>query len=160
RKFVKELPGWVDMATRERAEADLARLGGQHRPEKLTGLAATMADAINPDGNFTDEDRARRRSATLGPQHDDGMSELRALITPELRAAIEALWAKLAAPGMCNPNDDLPCVDGSPSQQAIDTDARSGAQRNHDALLAGIRGLLASGDLGQHNGLPATIIVS
>ncbi len=28
------------------------------------------------------------------------------------------------------------------------------------ALLAGLRGLLASGELGQHNGLPATIIVS
>jgi hypothetical protein len=35
-----------------------------------------------------------------------------------------------------------------------------GAQRNHDGLHAALRALLASGCLGQHNGLPATIIVS
>ncbi|WP_237051858.1 HNH endonuclease signature motif containing protein, partial [Mycobacterium avium] len=34
------------------------------------------------------------------------------------------------------------------------------AQRNHDGLLAGLRALLASGNLGQHNGLPASIIVT
>jgi Domain of unknown function (DUF222) len=34
------------------------------------------------------------------------------------------------------------------------------AQRNHDALNAAGRALLASGKLGQHNGLPATIIMS
>jgi Domain of unknown function (DUF222) len=31
---------------------------------------------------------------------------------------------------------------------------------NHDGLLAGLRGTSASGDLFQHNGLPATIVVS
>ena len=160
RTFLKELPGWVDVGTRERAEADLARLGSQHRPEKLRGLAATMTDCLNPDGNYTDDDRARRRGLVLGNQHDDGMSELRGLISPELRATLEAVWAKLAAPGMCHPFDDTACVDGAPSQEAIDGDARGGAQRHHDGLLAGLRGLLASGELGQHNGLPATIIVS
>jgi hypothetical protein len=68
--------------------------------------------------------------------------------------------AKLAAPGMCNPADDTACVDGPPTQDAIDHDARSAAQRNHDALNAALRGLLASGKLGQHNGLPASIIVT
>ncbi|OOK78887.1 hypothetical protein BZL30_1937 [Mycobacterium kansasii] len=33
-------------------------------------------------------------------------------------------------------------------------------QRNHDALTAGLRALLASGELGRHNGLPASIIVT
>ena len=148
RKFLKELPGWVDVQTRERAEADLARLGSQHRPEKLRGLAATMTDAINPDGNYTDADRARRRGLTLGTQGDDGMSELRGLISPELRATLEAAWAKLAAPGMCNPLDDTPCVDGAPTQEAIDGDARNGAQRNHDGLLAGLRGLVGQRGVG------------
>ncbi len=68
--------------------------------------------------------------------------------------------AKLAAPGMCNPLDESPRVDGTPSQEAIDRDARGTAQRNHDALLAGLRALLASGELGQHNGLPASIVVT
>ncbi|CKT78436.1 Conserved protein of uncharacterised function possible rep13e12 repeat protein [Mycobacterium tuberculosis] len=37
---------------------------------------------------------------------------------------------------------------------------RSQAQRHHDGLLAGLRGLLASGELGQHRGLPVTVVVS
>lgn len=160
RNFYHRLPGWVDQATREKAEADLAKQGTQYRPEQLAGLATTIADCINPDGIYRDEDRARRRGVTLGNQQADGMSELRGLINPELRATIEAALAKLAAPGMCNPLDDTPCVDGAPSQEAIDRDDRSGAQRNHDGLLAGLRALLTSGDIGQHNGLPASIIVT
>jgi hypothetical protein len=160
RRFYHQLPGWVDRATRELAEAALARLGSQFRPETLTGLADHLADRLNPDGTFTDEDRARRRGLTLGNQHPDGMSQLHGWITPEIRATLEAVWAKLAAPGMCNPTDDTACVDdGAPSQEAIDGDARSTPQRNHDALLAALRTVLASGKLGQHNGLPASIIV-
>ncbi len=37
--------------------------------------------------------------------------------------------------------------------------ARAG-QRHHDALLAAARAVLASGELGNHNGLPASIIVT
>ncbi|ASX00850.1 HNH endonuclease signature motif containing protein [Mycobacterium intracellulare] len=160
RKFYHQLPGWVDAAAREFAEAQLAGFGTQFGPEHLKELARGLTDALNPDGIFTDEDRARSRGVTLGNQQADGMSELRGLITPELRATFEAVEAKLGAPGMCNPLDDTPCVDGTPSQEAIDPDTRSKAQRNHDALLAALRGLLASGELGQHNGLPASIIVT
>ena len=160
RRFYQQLPGWIDAATREQVEAKLAAEGSQFRPEQLAGLADTLADCLNPDGNYTDEDRARRRGLTLGNQQSDGMSELRGLITPELRATLEAALAKLAAPGMCNPDDDTACVDGPSTQDAIDRDARSAAQRNHDALNAALRALLASGKLGQHNGLPASIIVT
>ncbi|MGE2818294.1 DUF222 domain-containing protein, partial [Mycobacterium heidelbergense] len=89
-----------------------------------------------------------------------GMSQLRGWLTPELRATLEAVLAKLAAPGMCNPDDQTPCVDSTPIQEAIDNDVRSAAQRNHDGLNAALRALLASGKLGQHNGLPASIIVT
>ncbi|BCO59318.1 HNH endonuclease signature motif containing protein [Mycobacterium intracellulare] len=160
RKFCHQLPGWVSAAAREFAEAQLAGFGTQFGPEHLKELARGMSDALNPDGIFTDEDRARSRGVTLGNQQADGMSELRGLITPELRATFEAVEAKLGAPGMCNPLDDIPCVEGTPSQAAIDGDTRSKAQRGHDALLAALRGLLASGELGQHNGLPASIIVT
>ncbi|MCA2316149.1 HNH endonuclease [Mycobacterium sp. WUMAC-025] len=160
RKFCRQLPGWVDAAAREFAEAQLAGFGTQFGPEHLTELARGMSNVLNPDGIFTDEDRARSRGVTLGPQQADGMSQLRGLITPELRATVEAVEAKLGAPGMCNPLDDTPCVDGTPSQAAIDRDTRSKAQRGHDALLAALRALLASGELGQHNGLPASIIVT
>jgi hypothetical protein len=51
-------------------------------------------------------------------------------------------------------------VDGPPSQQAIEKDTRSPAQHQHDALNTALRAVLASGKLGQHNGLPASIIVT
>ena len=160
RRFYHQLPGWVDHATREQVEARLAKEGTRFRPEQLAELATTLADCINPDGTYTDDDRARRRALTLGTQHDDGMSPLRGWLTPQARATLEAVWAKLAAPGMANPDDDTPCVDGSPSEQAIERDSRSTGQRQHDALTAALRGVLASGQLGQHNGLPASIIVT
>jgi hypothetical protein len=160
RRFYHQLPGWVDADTRAQAEADLARLGTQYRPDQLAGLADKLADCINPDGMFTDEDRARQRGLTLGKQEADGMSPLRGWLTPEVRATLEAVLAKLAAPGMCNPAERTPCTDGAPSQDAIEHDVRSAAQRNHDGLNAALRAVLASGSLGQHNGLPASIIVT
>lgn len=160
RKFYHQLPGWIDQATREQAEIKLATEGTQFRPEQVAELAAIMADCLNPDGSFTDEDRARRRGLSLGNQGSDGMSQLRGWLTPEARATVEAVWAKLGAPGMCNPDDESPCVEGSPSQRSIERDFRSAGQRQRDALNAALRALLASGELGQHNGLPASIIVT
>lgn len=160
RRFCHQLPGWVDAATRDSAEAQLAKRGSQFRPEQLAGLADRLADCLNPDGTYTDEDRARRRGLTLGRQEADGMSALRGWLTPEARATVEAVLAKLAAPGMCNPYDQTPCVDGAPSEQAIERDVRSVAQRQHDGLNAALRAVLASGKLGQHNGLPASIVVT
>jgi hypothetical protein len=160
RRFHHQLPGWIDHATREEVETKLATQGSQFRPEQLAALADTLADCLNPDGTYSDDDRARRRGLTLGNQQADGMSQLRGWLTPEARASLEAVLAKLAAPGMCNPTDETPCVDGTPSEEAIDGDTRSASQRNHDALNAALRALLASGKLGQHNGLPASIIVT
>jgi uncharacterized protein DUF222/HNH endonuclease len=160
RGFWHRLPDFVDVETRAKAETQLARLASEHRPDELSKLADKLSDCLNPDGNFTDEDRARRRGITIGKQDVDGMSPITGYLTPEARATIDAVFAKLAAPGMCNPADAAPCVSGTPSQQAIEHDTRSAGQRNHDALTAAGRALLASGDLGQHNGLPASIIVS
>ncbi len=160
RGFWHRLPDFVDVETRAKAETQLARLGSEHRPDELSKLADKLSDCLNPDGNFTDADRARRRGITIGKQDVDGMSPITGYLTPEARATIDAVFAKLAAPGMCNPADAAPCVSGTPSQQAIEHDTRSAGQRNHDALTAAGRALLASGDLGQHNGLPASIIVS
>jgi hypothetical protein len=160
RRFCHELPGFIDLETRELAEAQLARLGSQYRPEQLAALANRLMDCLNPDGSYTDDDRAHRRGLTLGNQQADGMSALRGWLTPEARATLEATLAKLAAPGMCNPSDLEPTIDGPPTQDAIDRDPRSSAQRQHDGLTAALRAVLASGELGQHNGLPASIIVS
>jgi Domain of unknown function (DUF222) len=160
RSFFHRLPDFVDIETRHKAEAHLARLAGEHRPDELGRLADTLTDCLNPDGDFTDTDRARRRGLSIGRQDIDGMSPISGWLTPEARATIDAVFAKLAAPGMCNPDDIEPCVSGTPSQAAIQGDTRSLGQRNHDALNAAARALLACGDLGQHNGLPASIIVT
>ena len=160
RSFWHRLPDFVDIETRHKAEAQLARLACEHRPDELSKLADTLTDCLNPDGDFTDVDRAKRRGITIGKQDLDGMSPISGYLTPEARATIDAAMAKLAAPGKCNNADAEPCVSGTPSQAAIDNDTRSTGQRNHDALLALARSALASGELGQHNGLPASIIVT
>src|SRR5262249_19797356 len=119
-----------------------------------------LADCLNPDGDFSDEDRARRRGLTLGKQNADGMSPLQGWLTPAARAALEAVLAKLAAPGMADPDADAPVLEGTPGQDAIERDTPSPAQRGHDGLHAALRAVLASGELGQHNGLPASIVVT
>ncbi len=160
RGFFHRIPDFVDIEARAKAEAHLAGLAGEYRPDELAKLADKLTDCLHPDGDFTDVDRAKRRGLTIGKQDIDGMSPISGWLNPEARATIDAVFAKLAAPGMCNPADDEPCISGTPSQAAIQGDTRSAAQRNHDALLAAARALLASGELGQHNGLPASIIVT
>src|SRR5208283_2287730 len=160
RGFFAHLPVEVDVFTRHAADADLAGKAGGYRPDELAKYAQRIMDWLNPDGEFSDQERARKRGITLGKQEFDGMSRLSGLLTPELRAAIESMLAKLAAPGACNPDDETPVVDATPDEDAVRRDHRSEAQRNHDGFLAGLRGLLASGQLGQHNGLPVSIVVS
>ena len=160
RGFLHRLPCSVDIETREKAETQLARLATQFRPDQVAKLADRLTDYLNPDGDYTDEDRARRRGLTLGNQGPDGMSPLRGWLTPQARATLDAVLAKTATPGLCNPEDDLPVVDGAADDDTARRDTRSPSQRNHDGLNAALRAVLASGKLGQHNGLPATIIVS
>jgi hypothetical protein len=159
--FFEELPIHVDGPTREQAEADLARIATGLGPTQFRAAADRLALLLNQDGDLPDDaDRARRRYLTIDKQGIDGMSRIQGMLDPQARATIDAVFAKLAAPGMCNPDDDAPCVDGEPGDDAAQGDTRSPGQRNHDALTAMGRSVLASGELGSHNGLPATIIVS
>jgi Domain of unknown function (DUF222) len=88
------------------------------------------------------------------------MTPIKGNLDPHTWATLEAIFAKWAAPGTANPDDPTPRVSGTPSQEQIDGDHRSIGQRNHDALTAIGRSVLSSGELGHHNGLPVTIIVS
>ena len=160
-RFMRELPDHVAPAEADKAETFLAEQAAVLRPDQLEKLAGQLALRLNPDGDFSDADRARKRGFTWsGGQGPDGMSVGRLVATPELRAMLEAWAAKFAAPGMCNPDDQTPTVTGEPSQQIIDRDARSHAQRQHDALAALVRGQLGDPKLGEHRGLPVTVIVS
>jgi hypothetical protein len=136
RNFFAQLPAEVALGTRDAAEADLAEAGG-YRPDELAKYAQRIMDWLHPDGEFSNQERARKRGIVLGKQEFDGMSRISGLVTPELRAAIEAMLAKLAAPGACNPDDDIPVVDDAPDEDAVRRDTRSQAQRNHDGFLAG-----------------------
>jgi hypothetical protein len=160
-KFFDDLPSCIDAPTRDLADADLARIATGLGPTQFRAAADRLALLLNQDGDEPDEaERARRRYLTIDKQGSDGMSRIHGLLDPEARATIDAVFAKLAAPGMCNPEDENPCVDGEPTKDAAQGDARSLGQRNHDALKAMGRSVLASGELGKHNGLPATIIVT
>ncbi|MGH3958709.1 DUF222 domain-containing protein, partial [Mycobacterium sp.] len=88
RGFYHRLPNFVDVETRAKAEAQLARLGSEHRPDELAKLGDRLTDCLNPDGDFTDVDRARRRGITIGRQDIDGMSSITGYLTPEARATI------------------------------------------------------------------------
>jgi hypothetical protein len=159
--FVRELPGHVAPTEVVKAEAFLVEQAAALRPDQLDKLAGQLALRLNPDGQFSDADRARKRGFTwCGMQRADGMSVGKLIATPELRAMLEAWLAKFAAPGMCNPDDQVPAVTSEPTQDVIDRDVRGHGQRQHDALAALLRSRLGDPKLGQHNGLPVTVIVS
>lgn len=160
RKFFNQLPAFVDFETREAAEAQLAQLACGLTPEELQTASDQLALLLDQDGELSDEDRARRRYLIIGKQDRDGMSEVRGRLDPEARALWDAVAAKWAAPGMANPDDESPCVDGEPTADMVHADLRSTGQRNHDALKAICRAMLASGQLGSHRGLPVTMVVS
>ncbi|MEN4398466.1 HNH endonuclease signature motif containing protein [Mycolicibacterium senegalense] len=159
REAVKGLPGFVDRVTREQFEADLVRVAVGVGPRELKDTAELRLFLLDQDGPEPDDtERARKRGLSTGKQGRDAMTALTGTLTPEAAAVWEVLFAKFAAPGMCNPDDDQPCTCGTPTQAQIDNDHRSLAQRRHDALLVVGRIALMT-DLGQLNGLPVSVIV-
>ena len=188
-KFHKALPRWVDAGTRAQADAELARQGAGLDPENLAAAARYLLVAIDQDGPAPSEkERGRKRGLTFGRQQADGSSFLSGWVTATFRAAVEAVWAKEAAPGHNIPdyelNDPADAVssdnetadanvplDETPEGDAADdehdpqpeprgSDPRTQQQRNHDALEAMAFRALQSGQLGTHHGLPVTIVVS
>lgn len=157
---MSRIPAAVDVTTRGQIEADLVKTAMSVGPKQLKDTADRTIFLLDQDGPEPDDtERARRRGVSKAPQQPDGMVRLTANLTPQAWAVFEAVFATLAAPGMCNPDDDQPCVSGTPSQQQIDDDHRTLAQRQHDALMTAGRRVLESGELGRHNGLPATIVI-
>ena len=160
RKALDRLPGFVDVATRERFEVDLVRTAVGAGPKEVKDAADLTLFLLDQDGPEPDDtERARTRGVTRHKQRRDAMTDLRATLTPEAWAVWEAIFAKYAAPGMCNPDDPEPCTSGTPSQAQIDADHRSLAQRQHDALVAVGRIALMSGDPGHLNGLPVSVVI-
>lgn len=148
---VDALPACVSPVDAADAERTLVRHAAKLDAAVVTKLGHRIADYLNPDGRFTDVDRARRRGVHLSPQGPDGMSRLTGLLDPEVRAYFEALEAAVR-PGRHQPD----CLDGDPEAR----DDRTPAQRCHDALKLGLEIAIASGGLGMHRGHPVTVIAT
>jgi hypothetical protein len=160
RKAVDKLPGWVDTTTREQFEITLVRTAVGAGPKELKDTADRTLFLLDQDGPAPDDtERARKRGVSRSKQRPNGMVDLFGNLTPEAWAVWEVIFAKYAAPGMCNPDDPQPCTSGTPTQEQIDNDHRTLAQRQHDAMVAVGRIALMSGELGRLNGLPVSIII-
>jgi hypothetical protein len=101
--FFRNLPEETPLDTVEKVERFLARQTVKLRPDQLEKVAHQCALRINPDGKFSDSDRARQRGFTWCGQRPDGMSIGKLVASPELRANLDAWLARFAAPGICNP---------------------------------------------------------
>ncbi len=123
--FVRDLPLDTPVAVVEHAEKQLAEQAAHLRPDQLQKAADRAAVLINPDGKFSDADRARQRGFAWSGQRHDGMSVGKLIASPELRANIDAWLARFAAPGMCNPDDETPCVDGEPDRRGREQRSRA-----------------------------------
>ncbi|MGH3957609.1 13E12 repeat family protein [Mycobacterium sp.] len=145
------LPGAVSAPDRDKAERILVRHARKQDATFVTVVGNRIADWLNPDGTFSDEDRARRRGLVLGPQCVDGMSRLRGWLDPETRAYLEAITAAI------RPGRHVPEAKDAADEER---DHRTPAQRCHDALKLALRHALSSGQLGVHRGVPVTVIVT
>jgi Domain of unknown function (DUF222) len=160
REAITALPGWVDTITAAQFEVDLVRVAAGVGPKELRETAALRLFLLDQDGPAPDDtERARKRHFTTTAQGRDAMTAATANFTPQAWAVWEVIFAKYAAPGMCNPADAEPCTSGTPSQTQIDHDDRTLAQRQHDAMLVIGRIALMSGELGHLNGLPVNVII-
>lgn len=170
-----------DRAYVEHVLVDLAR---QARPEHVRQAGLRLLAHLDPDGSApADAARRRRRFFQLDDPGRDGLSTGRFCIGAELRAYLEAVLAKFARPGHCDPDDPGHTPDGAPTgcgqdgsgeradegdgtgpedsaETAAARDLRTPGQRNHDGLSAALRLLLASGELGMHRGLPVTVVIT
>lgn len=151
-KALDQLPAKVRPTDREDAERALVGYATEQDAKFVTAIGNCIADCLNPDGNFSDEDRARRRSLTLGPQGPDGMSRLTGCLDPETHAYFEAITAAV------RPGHHQPDTPAGPTADQRDT--RSSQQRCHDALKLALRQAIESGGMGTHRGVPVTVIVT
>ena len=147
-RTVDVLPAAISPTDVATVEQTLVRQAAKVDAGIVVKLGQRIADYLNPDGLFSDEDRARRRGLHLGAQGPDGMSRLSGLLDPETRAYLEAVEAAVR-PGRHQPDADPDARDD-----------RSPAQRCHDAFKLGLETAIASGGLGIHRGHPVTVVVT
>ena len=147
-RAIEVLPSCVSAVDRDDVERSLVREATRNDVGIVKAAARHIDEIFNPDGDFDEADRARRRGVVLGQQGPDGMSRLSGFIDPETRAYVEAVTAAVRQ------GHHLP--DGTIAEIP---DERSGAQRCHDGIKLGLKAGISSGGLGSHRGHPVTVIV-
>jgi hypothetical protein len=148
-RAVDVLPASVSPTDVSIAEHKLVEQATQVDAGVVVKVGQRIADYLNPDGLFSDEDRARRRGLYLSPQGPDGMSRLSGMLDPEARAYFEAIDAAV------RPGRHVPAGNDPEAR-----DDRTPAQRCHDALKLGLQTAIASGGLGVHRGHPVTVVIT
>ncbi|WP_306371920.1 HNH endonuclease signature motif containing protein [Nocardia sp. CC216A] len=166
-RVMDRIPNAVPVETQAEAEQQLARAAVQMPPEYVSKVGHVLLSCLDPDGVLTnDDDRARRRELWVGKQRVDGMSEIKGVLDPQLRALLDVVLAKWARPGMCNPEDpDSPrmgpgAVDKDLMEVAARRDRRSAGQRNHDAVKAFLAAAGGPENLGSHRGVPVSVVLT
>ncbi|MFQ6327646.1 DUF222 domain-containing protein [Nocardia sp. CWNU-33] len=165
--ILKRVPGSTADPEFEAAEEVLAEHARTGSPDDIAKVGDAILAYLDPYGKLTDDqDRKRMRGIMIGRQRADGMSPLRGELTPTLRALLDPVVAKLARPGMNNPDDpespsgDCEYVDREAMVAAAARDTRTAAQRNHDALVALLQPGMSADKLGAHRGLPVSTILT
>ena len=133
-KGVDELPSALHHK-KDTAERILVRHSKEQDSGFVAKLARDIAEELNPDTVFDEEDRRRRSGLTLGPQRADGLSYLRGWVDPEARAYIETAGAAVR-PGRHRP--DTPIAETSdqlkmPADSDTDTDTTDVASAETDS---------------------------
>ena len=125
-KAIDRLPSCVSVTDRDEVEASLVREATKSDADIVKVAGRHIDEIFNPDGDYDEADRARRRGLVLGPQGPDGMSQVSGYVDPEARCYIETVTAAV------RPGRHLP--DGTVAEQPDD---RSAAQRCHDGIKLG-----------------------
>ena len=105
-RAIDVLPSVVSAIDRDDVERSLVAEAGKNDVEIVTAAARHIDEIFNPDGDFDEADRARRRGVQLGAQGPDGMSRLSGFIDPETRCYVEAVTAAVR-PGRHLPDGTL-----------------------------------------------------
>ncbi|WP_241471711.1 DUF222 domain-containing protein [Mycolicibacterium neoaurum] len=141
----------------------LTHISGWVDPE-LAAYLGTAFDAWARPGINNPDDAQPQHNPDPNPLDGDLDADLRAMAEAESNAEPE----REMAAGSNHGSECAPSVDDVPEFRTFDEladrtagrDTRSVAQRQHDALKAILRDTLMSKRLGQHNGLPVTVVVS
>ena len=175
RTVLRRADSYLTVAVRAEWEDTLVRIATTNAPETVRDVGADMLYLLNQDGKSPDL-AAHQPGLRLGPQDADGNHRVSGHLDAEAAAYFKAIESVWAAPGVNNPADTEPIPNPSPNPldpdasadpaaeaalaEAAERDTRTPARRSHDAFKTLCRDIVMSKKLGQHGGLPVTVVIT